>query len=269
MPTPEYCFFMHIFFINLARATERRQNMERQFSALGLEGERLEATDGQTLSAQDRALVDDQKRRRITPYPLSDNEIGCWLSHRRVLRAIADGSAAMAAVVEDDAALAPEFPRVLEAIERQGPNFDFIFLHRKFKNNEIFVPCRALLPGLSLGRVGPAHMGAIAYIASREGARKFLEYAPRLAHAFDKEIHRYWANGFDIYGLERPVAEHADQGHSFIEETRAQDSSHRRVRYLDADRFYWRLMRGVTRLSDSIHKRRAWMAYKRKGKNIS
>jgi glycosyl transferase, family 25 len=258
---------MRIVFINLARAPERRTNMERQFATLGVAWERLDATDGRVLTDADRVLVDHAKRRCITPYPLSDNEIGCWLSHRRALQDVAQGSAAMVTIVEDDAALAPDFGRVLDAIERQKPDFDFIFLHRKFKKGEIFIPCKPLLPDLSLGRVGAAHMGAIGYVVSQEGARKFLAYALRFAHAVDKEIHRYWANHLDIYGLERPVVSHADQGRSYIEETRAQENTVARVRYPDADSLYWQWMRGLTRFSDSVHKRLAWHRYVRKGKS--
>ncbi len=257
---------MRILFINLARAADRRRNMERQLTEQGLDFERLEAVDGQSITAADRGMVDEVKRRRITPYPLSDNEIGCWLSHRRALQAVAEGNDLMAVIMEDDAALAPEFAQALAAIEEQKPVFDFIFLHRKFKKGEIFIPCRMLLPGLSQGRVGPAHMGAIAYVVSREGARKFLAYAPRFAHAVDKEIHRYWANGLDIYGLERPVVTHADEGHSYIEETRAQDNGASRPRYPRADSLYWICWRRLTRLSDSYHKRRAWHAYMKKEK---
>src|ERR1700749_1654370 len=99
---------MRIILINLARAADRRRSMERQFSALGLDFERLEAIDGRSLAPEDRALVDDAKRRRITPYPLSDNEIGCWLSHRRALQEASAGD--LTAVIEDDAELTPEFP---------------------------------------------------------------------------------------------------------------------------------------------------------------
>ena len=265
MLTPDPAF-MRILFINLARAADRRRNMERQLAAFGLDFERLEATDGQNISTADRALANDEKRRWITPYPLSDNEIGCWLSHRRALQRIAEGEDAMAVVIEDDAELTPDFPQVIAAVEQQQPDFDFIFLHRKFKKGEQFALCKPLLPDLGLGRVGPAHMGAIGYVVSRRGARAFLAYAPRFAHALDKEIHRYWANGLDIYGLERPAVTHADRGHSFIEETREQDNPAARPRYPGADSLAWRLARAYTRFSDSIRKRLAWPAYVRKGK---
>jgi glycosyl transferase, family 25 len=249
---------MRILLINLARAVDRRIRMERQFAALGLAFERLEAIDGRQLTAQDRALVDDNRRRRITRYPLSDNEIGCWLSHRRALQDVAASGDGMAAIVEDDAELSPDFPRVLEAIGRGAPDFDFIFLHRNMKKGETFVPSRPLLADLRLGRVGPAHMRATGYVVSAAGARRFLAYAPRAAHAVDKEIHRYWANGLDLYGLERPVVFHADRGRSFIEETREQERPATRERYSAADAPYWRLMRFATRVRDSVQKRIVW-----------
>ena len=84
-----------------------------------------------------------------------------------------------------------------------------------------------------------------------------MNYAPRFAHAVDKEIHRYWANGLDIYGLERPVVTHVDGGKSYIEETREQETPASRPRYPDADSLYWRAMRLKARMKDSIQKRAA------------
>jgi glycosyl transferase family 25 len=258
--------FMRIFFLNLDRASERREKMERQFAALGLDAVRFQATDGRRLTDADRALVDNNARRRISPYPLSDNEIGCWLTHRRALQGVADGKDMMAAIVEDDAELSPDFSRALDAIERQRPDFDFLFLHRKFKKGEIFIPHISLLQDLHMGRVGPAHMGAIGYVVSRKGAQGFISRARRAAHAIDKEMHRYWANGLDIHGLDRPLVVHADGGHSFIEETREQNRPEVRPCYPDAGSFYWRMRRGFTRFSDGIGKRRAWAAYRHEGK---
>jgi glycosyl transferase family 25 len=257
---------MRIILINLVRATERRQKMEKQFANLGLTFELFEATDGRFLTAEDRALVDNEKRRGITPYPLSDNEIGCWISHHRAIFSLIEQESPIAAIVEDDAALSPDFPRVLTAIEERAAPFDVIDLHRNFKRNEIFAPCRKLLPGFDLGRVGYTHMNLTAYVMSREGARKFLAYAPRFAHAVDKEMHRYWVNGLDIYGLEKPVAVQDDGGHSYIDEDRRQDRPSERVRYPDVDKLYWRMRRRWAQISDSIQKRLAFPAYVERGR---
>jgi glycosyl transferase family 25 len=257
---------MDVILINLARAPERLQRMQAQFMALQMIFQVLVATDGKTISDAERNLVDNERRKWITAFPLTDNEIGCWLSHRRAMEQLIASGKPMAVVIEDDASLSSDLPRVLTAIEERAAPFDIIDLHRNFRRNEIFVPCRPLLPALRLGRIGYTHMNATAYVVSREGAQKFLAFAPRFAHAFDKELHRYWANGLDIYGLEKPVAEQDDGGHSYIDETRSQDKPQQRLRYADADDLKWRMARKLTRLYDSIFKRWAFAAYVRKGR---
>lgn len=257
---------MRILVINLARATDRRQKMTEQLESLGLPFEFLEATDGRCLTEADRALVDHERRKSISPYPLSDNETGCWISHRRAMENLLASNDSMLTIVEDDSILFPSFPRILEAIEQKAGSFDVIDLHRNFKNGEIFAYSRPLLAGYNLGRIGYTHMNLTAYVISREGARKFLASAPRFAHAVDKELHRYWVNGLDLYGLEKPVAMQDDGGFSYINETRGQGASKDRVRYPDADSLIWRLRRRLTKLSDTIRKRLAFPAYARSGK---
>jgi GR25 family glycosyltransferase involved in LPS biosynthesis len=150
---------------------------------------------------------------------------------------------------------------VLDAIENLATDFDFIDLHRTFKKGERFLPCLRLVPGCRLGRIGYTHMNATAYVMSQSGARSFLNHARRFAHAVDKEMHRYWANGLDIYGLEKPVAMQDDGGYSYIDETRGQDRSEERLRYPNADGLYWQLQRRWTKICDSLQKRRAFAAY--------
>jgi glycosyl transferase family 25 len=257
---------MRIILINLARATDRRAKMQAQFAALNLPFEILEATDGRKITDKERNLVDNNLRRRISPYPLTDNEIGCWLSHRRAIESVAKGTENMAAIVEDDTAIFPDFGKVCNAIENKGGTFDFIFLHRQFKRNEVFVPCRRILPENQIGRVGPMSMGCHTYIVSRDGAAKFLARGNRFAHAVDKEIHRYWVSRLNIFGLENPVAKHADEGHSYIDETRGHDRPKVRERYPDSDAWIWRWHRSMTKLQDSINKRLSFPAYVRSGK---
>jgi glycosyl transferase family 25 len=240
--------------------------MENQFVALGVPFEILEAVDGRHLTDADRALVDHDGRRRITPYPLSDNEIGCCISHCRAMQIIRDSGERMGAIIEDDAALSADFPRVLQAIEALPAPFDIIDLHRTFKKKETFVPCRPLLPGFALGRIGYSHINATGYVISREGARKFLSIMPPFNHMVDKEMHRTWANGIDLYGLETPVVSHADEGHSYIDETREHDRPQMRARYPDADVPYWRMQRFLSKASDSVWKRLTFPAYVRQGK---
>ena len=45
---------MRVFFVNLARRPERRAFMERQFDALGLCAERVDAVDGRSMPPEER-----------------------------------------------------------------------------------------------------------------------------------------------------------------------------------------------------------------------
>ncbi len=254
---------MRIILISLLRAYSRRTLMQQRLQQLGLDFEILDATDGATITDEQRARVDHTARKCITCYPLSDNEIGCYFSHLRAIELIAHGPDAMGAILEDDVTLAPDLAAGLNAIEARGLPFDVITLHRTMKNGEIFAPCAELLPDLQLGRIGYTHMNLQGYVISRSGALRFLRHvqARGIGHAVDKEMHRYWANGLDIYGLSRPLVTHADHGHSIIDETRAP-----RAAYPDAGRLCWRWARFQTKIIDSIAKRWAFGKYVRQGK---
>ncbi len=211
---------MRIYVLNLARAVGRRADIVRAAAAAGVALDFIEAVDGRTLTDVQRDLVDHRRRRRITPYLLSDNEIGCWLSHRRAMQALIDSGNSMAAILEDDVALLPDFPHVLEALQHQGGLFDVVTLYRNFQRDPRFERCRTLTCGVSLGRIAPMQTGAVGYVITRQAAKKFLAATPRFTHAVDKEMHRYWASGLDIYALSQPVVTHDDAGHSYLSETR-------------------------------------------------
>jgi len=252
---------MRIIVINLARAADRRAAMQRRFAGIGLAFEVLDATDGRALTSEERGMADVERRRCRARRPLTDNEIACFLSHRRAMAKLMASNEPMAAVLEDDVALSPELPHVLDAIAAQAGRFDVIDLFRAGKRSEFFVPCRPLLPGLQLGRIGYAHMGTVGYVVSRAGAARFLGQTVRFADEVDRELHRHWVNGLDVYGLEHAVVAHADAGVSMIHETRGRAGD-----YPDADTWRLGLRRAAYRLSDSVWKRVTFPAYVRRGK---
>lgn len=252
---------MRILVINLARAQERRAAMQHQFDALGLPAEFLTAIDGRDLPEAARARVDHAARRAISPYPLTDNEIACALSHEAAMRSLLAGTDPMLAVMEDDVELFANLPETLAEIERLGASFDVIDLHRRRKRGEIFASCGALGTVNALGRVGYAHMNLQGYVISRQGAEKFLARKSRIAHAVDKELHRWWSNGMDLYGLERPVLVEPPGTVSMIDETRGV-----RLPYPDGNALRWRLARLWLKATDSVRKRLGFGAYVRAGR---
>jgi glycosyl transferase family 25 len=252
---------MRLLLINLARAEDRRTAMAARFAAIGQPFEVLEATDGRLLTPAERARADQRRRRWITEYPLSDNEIGCFLSHLRAMQLLLDSGAPMLAVVEDDQIIDAALPATLAAIAACGVAFDVIDLHRNFKRGEIFAACGTLMPGLELGRIGYTHMNTLGYVVSRRGAERFIARSGRFVHAVDKALHRWWANGLELYGLSRPMVATDPAFVSMIAETRAG-----RPEFPGARLPHWLAARALVRASDSLRKRLLFPGYVRRGK---
>lgn len=252
---------MRLLLINLARATERRTTMSARLKAVGQPFEVLDATDGRALTPAQRALADQPARRWITEYPLSDNEIGCWLSHLRAMQALLDSDAPMLAVLEDDLLIDAGLPAVLAAIAARGIPFDMIDLHRNHKRGEVFAPCTPLLADVALGRIGYTHMNNFGYVVSRRGAERFIARSTRFVHAVDKAMHRWWANGLELYGLSRPMVMMDAAVASMIDETRAD-----RPEFPGARLPHWAAARTLVKLSESLRKRLLFPAYARRGR---
>lgn len=110
---------MRLFVINLARRMERMAFMERQFAAVSLDFERIDAIDGEKLSEEDRGMaVNDFRWWCAQGYKARAGEIGCALSHRLALARIVDEGLPCACIMEDDVTLGEGFCHALETAER-------------------------------------------------------------------------------------------------------------------------------------------------------
>jgi len=107
---------MPIYYINLASAPGRRAEMERQFAALGLVAERVEAVTPADISAEDIAAYCNPDRYRW----LAPTELACSLSHIKVWREIVASGARHGVVFEDDAILSNMLPDFLSTLEQSS-----------------------------------------------------------------------------------------------------------------------------------------------------
>ncbi|NWG76638.1 MAG: glycosyltransferase family 25 protein, partial [Rubrivivax sp.] len=73
-----------IFIINLERSTQRHAVMEKRLNELALEHKFITATNGRNLMPSERALSNPVIRDRFARTPLTDAEIGCYLSHLKL-----------------------------------------------------------------------------------------------------------------------------------------------------------------------------------------
>jgi glycosyl transferase family 25 len=94
-----------VFVVNLSEHQARRQMMQLQLEALGLDVVIRPAVDGRTMSAEEIARHYDEDKARKTDRVLTAGEIGCSLSHLGVYRHMLENDLAQALIFEDDAAI--------------------------------------------------------------------------------------------------------------------------------------------------------------------
>jgi glycosyl transferase, family 25 len=158
-----------LLYLNLARRTDRRRFMERQFAALGLAAERVEAFTPETVPVASLARWTDP----VYPRHVSPPELACTFSHRRAWRLIVERTLAGACILEDDAWLSPAFAGVIAAAPDLG-SFDVVKIEQRSTPATIGRQAGALLPGIGLHRPYSFAPGSCGYLISRAGARKLL-----------------------------------------------------------------------------------------------
>jgi glycosyl transferase family 25 len=187
---------IHTWVINLDRAPERMAQVRGQLERLGLPYTRLPAVDARSLSLQQKACLDAsayERRHGMTPLW---GELGCYLSHIEVMRALLASPAQAALVLEDDVHLHDTLPGVLAELMRDPERWDVVKLSAVHSGTPVAV-----------AELGPQHAlcvmlskctGSSAYLMNRRAAAAWLREADGLLpmrlpydHAFD----RAWAFG--------------------------------------------------------------------------
>ena len=210
---------MKVFVINLARACERRRRMEEQFASLGLEATFHRAVDARELTPEHYAQVDRETRRRLGLWPQADGSIANWISQRQVMREIVENGPETAAILEDDAGLSADLPKVLGALEGRSFAFDVVKLNRRALKKP-FIPCERLTTGHQIGRMRYSDYGSEGYVITRDAARHFLENTPKMMREIDQALSRFWESGLNVFYIDPPVVSHNEQDDSQIERDR-------------------------------------------------
>lgn len=245
---------MRTVVVNLQRATQRREQIKREFEAIGLAYEVKTAIDGTGLTDDHFALVDRKGRRRLGLPPSGNGSIACWLTYREVMQDLVANGPEMIAIFQDDALLAPELPDVLRELERKRFPFDVVALHRR-RPNRTFVPCHSLTSRHDAGRVQFSDAGAEGLVISRVAACHFLKNTPQMVLAIDQALLRFWKNGLSVFFVNPAVVQHRGVHDSFILGDRV--AAKRRHRETDG-LVRTAMRRAIVGCREAVRKRTAW-----------
>ncbi|WOC15307.1 glycosyltransferase family 25 protein [Pseudochrobactrum sp. MP213Fo] len=203
-----------VYVLNLDRSKDRWDSLCLHAQDYGIEISRVTAVDGKLLQPADKQFFDEEGFRRDHGKTVLAAEIGCYLSHLKALKLIAEGNDYAGVIIEDDIRFSEEFVSVVEAaLKLQG--WDIIkLIHNRLVR---FRPFAQLTPDVAIGRASHGPLGnAGAYIVTQAGAAKLLNALQRMHLPYDVALERGWAGSYDFFTAGKAVVSNANETGSTI-----------------------------------------------------
>lgn len=172
---------MLAIYINLERRTDRRDFMEAQCAALGLDVERLEATTPETIRDEDLAPL---TMAEACEY-LSPVEVASSISHFGAWKRMLEAGQRRVLVMEDDVRLSGMLPSFLSALEKEGPDIGLLRLETRMSRVLLYRRAEPAPLGLSLHRPLSYEYGCCAYVISADYAAPILASPQRFSMPAD------------------------------------------------------------------------------------
>lgn len=226
-----------IYVISLATDVERRHNIAQEMHKQNLVFEFFDAAEGRARLEEVGLTVDDDYVNGRRGYPLTDGEIGCYLSHYILWSRCVKQNAPMV-VLEDDAVLMDGFKEIYQELFQQ--KFDYIKLEKRSSGKPINDTLMLLDRNKS---------GTVGYFIRPEAARKFMKAAQPISLPVDNFIGAIWWHGVWPVGVRVGVVGHNKDWGSNIQERR---------KAAEAGRTYTL----PVRLQRKLHRLRYWASYK-------
>lgn len=197
-----------IFIISLASDVARRRNIRQKMERLGLSFEFFDAAEGRSRLEEVGLRVDDGYIMKRRGYPLTDGEVGCYLSHYFLWTQCAERNTPMV-VLEDDAVLLPGFREIYQDLSEQ--KFDYIKLEKRSSGK----PINGTLMLLDRNK-----SGTVGYFIRPKAAEKFIKATQSIRLPVDNFIGAIWWHGVGPVGVSDAVVEHSEDWSSNIQTNR-------------------------------------------------
>ncbi len=184
---------MDCYFLNLDRSSERLERFLESFTPLGLNLIRVSAVSGDSIEFPHPEYSEQGYRlchgKRTIP-----NEVGCYFSHLKALRAFLDTDQEHALICEDDVSAQPDLIDVLHDALRYRKYWDILRL------NGLRVPVQVSIATLSDERhrlTVPLtwYGGTGAYMLNRKAAERLIEHLVPMRIPYDHALDHYFMMG--------------------------------------------------------------------------
>ncbi len=198
---------MHIKVISLKGSALRRSNITRQLVDQSVDFSFFDAVTPQ-LAAQEIDGYDPYEFFANCGRLATDSEIACYASHLALWRDCAADDRPWL-ILEDDAALSPNFVSGLDVVERHVADMGFIRVSIPAVRSAATV---AQENSFDIRRCRRVPLLALGYALSPAAARALVATGAVVEEPVDKFIQRFWRHGQRVYALHPPIvgcSEHA------------------------------------------------------------
>ena len=178
--------------INLDRAEKRLEEMDQQLRGYGIDYQRIQAVDAQTLPDE----VEDYDAFAYSVFigkHRNNNEIGCYHSHIKAWKTFLQSGASHALILEDDARLPEGFQSILEEAVSAGDDWDLLRLSSSRTGH--YLPFRDLSGGHCLMVNTRVLKNTAGYVMNRKAAERCIKNLIPMQRPIDVALDRDWAIG--------------------------------------------------------------------------
>ena len=195
---------LNYYVINLDRSPERLKECKNNFSSIGIYLERISAVDGQL---NDLSLdFDDELCRKEMGRSIQPGEVGCFLSHVKVLQKFCESDADYAIILEDDASPNDDFLKVVDdlisVLQKKNDSVyainlgasDFKYSSKYFKIGSVTLRCSHRFPMLATG-----------ILWSKSGAKFFLENHKFISMPYDNYLRFLFSGSNKAFSIQPSI----------------------------------------------------------------
>ncbi len=229
---------LHTWVINLDRAPQRLARIAPRLDELGVAWTRFPAVEGKLLPEQEQArLMDPAGFGRLHGMTPTLGELGCYLSHVRVMEAFLASPHEFALILEDDVKPTAALPEVLDRLIAARDRWDMVKLSAIHRGSPVGV--LDVGQGHQLGVMFSRCTGSSAYVVNRMAAQRYVQMLLPMQLPYDHAYDRGWVYGLKVRRVFPEVCVHDD----LVESTISTPGPSRKFHWSRRWSTYWHRLR--------------------------
>lgn len=187
---------LQIFVISLTQSIDRQAKVKEELSKTSFAWTFLDAVDGRLLSYP-IPEYDPQKVKKLLGFPLTPNEIGCFLSHKKAWESSVKKNL-ITLVFEDDFILLPHFEQVIHQLIINPQAWGLVRLQAL---NSCLDTVLIEYGEFALYKNHDDPLGATAYLVNPNAAAKLIRHSSSIYEPLDHYLEHHQKHGVPMLAI--------------------------------------------------------------------